>query len=780
MKRYETFELSVVNLPECKICPLEPRTLVETEALILEPDILFIGNAPDYIDEYRGVFRGEKGQFIRSVIKEINKQADREITCAYTNLVLCVTPSERVPTETEIKCCNKRLWGEIAKINPKLIVLLGANALGTFFPGRKVSQCKNSIAVLDGYRFLSTYAPGYILANPIEFNPFVDAIVNNVFPPVPPKDWSKPRKWVEVTDCTDLFKSLESRGYDNPVSLDIETYTAYSTDPYRGAIHGVGIYDGEITHLIPFEVFKKYEHLWPKDTWVIVYDMTFEGPWFNHHLGIKLNMHDALIMHHLVDEKKSLSKSLKTAGAVYLQTHDWSIPIKKWLTSGQMHLAPKDIYNQYLSMDCEVNYDLFFILKDILEKENMLTSYNSIINPCSHFTNNMSTTGWRVDLEMLTDLEEEFTEKVADTKTKIIDIVGRSDFNPASNAHVLKFIKEEIKQHKAGDSVDKNAIMSYIASYEDSKDVPEFYYELLSFREDSKLLSTYIKGIYNLAGIDGRVHSRFYLVGTETGRLSSRDPNVQNIPKHGAYKKKIQNIFLPEDGYLLGETDYSQLELRIGAHLSQDDALISYLEKGDMHREMASLLFGVPFAQVSDEQRFIAKRGVFGIMYLMDEYGAVYNLRPHYPAMDRVLARKMINLMQTKFAKLYRYTIELQKEGFTAHEIRTLFGTARRFPLIASRAHEKQVARQIVNTPIQGTAGLATIIKGMDVNNLGFKVHNVIHDSIITSIKEAEDIYRVEEEMINMPFETNVPIKVESVVSDRWGGIPLLTSTRQK
>lgn len=758
--------------PNCSSCTLytkEDRIIWgvgETNC----PRIMFIGDQPKAVDYYKKeAYVDDAGILVKKTVESVSKTVG-EIKAFYTNLVMCRPPNDRLPVANEIACCNGRLLHEIHTYKPTLIVLMGGLVSSNLLNEPIVGKAREKLFTFAGIPTIVTYAPNYILQNTNEFQTFANDIYNGVQKVENKKEF--PWKKVDYTlvenetDCKAVFNHLRGKRF----CLDIETYL--DMKPLRGLVLNLGMYDGETTFIIYDDVFSECKHLFPsKESKIIVHNQRYEYPWMKTKYGITLhNVDDTLIMAHQLDERRG-GKSLKNLGRIYHDMHEWDLPMKPYI-KGNMHLAPKDQVDEYLMWDVKVNYHLYFdLLKELKERPTNFTAYKEILKPGGKFVNEQTYQGIKINLPELELLREEWKEKVFVLLKELQDSSGVKDLNPNSPQQLSKLLYDHWKlPNRNKGSTDEHAIKSVIDQLGDN--TPTFLNVLLKYREENKIYTTYLNGLYDATDVDGRIHANFNLEGARTGRLSSSDPNLHNLPKHGVNKDLVRRLFIPDKGFLLAEIDYAQLELRVGAHMYNDEKLIELINGDiDMHILMASKIFKLPIEEVTKMQRFIAKTEVFGVMYLMDDYAAVYNLRPHYPEITLRHAASMRNFFQSEFVDLYMGAMKTMAFVKKHHYVETLFGRRRHFSLITNE-NRQEVNRQAVNMPIQGTASdiclLGAISAKKQIPREVYRSHVLIHDANLCSVKDLGIAQEVQSIMEKVPFETNVKFKTELSIGERW------------
>lgn len=382
----------------------------------------------------------------------------------------------------------------------------------------------------------------------------------------------------------------------------------------------------------------------------------------------------------------------------------------------------------------------------------------------------MQTRGIAVNSDTLDSLEKEYTVELAKISDEIKEYAGESvNISSPKQIATLLFdtlkLKHGRKNHSGGYSVDEEVLSQIdhpVASL------------ILDYRRVAKLLSTYVTGLKAMVK-DGRVHTEFNQTITMTGRLSSTNPNLQNIPVKGRDAKKIKSAFVAGDGAVLLSCDYSQIELRLLAHFSGDEKLIEAFRRGDdIHTQTASKVFGVPPEAVSPELRKSAKAVNFGIVYGISDFGLSQNLSiPRYMAksyidayFDNYKTVKEYLDGNVKFAKENGYVSTLLKRRRYLTDI-----NAKNFNLA------QQSARMAMNTPLQGSA--ADIVKLAMINIeeklKGFKSKMIlqIHDELIFEVPlgELDEVMKIVKSEMENVVKLSVPLVVDSAYGSNWGEI---------
>ncbi len=407
-----------------------------------------------------------------------------------------------------------------------------------------------------------------------------------------------------------------------------------------------------------------------------------------------------------------------------------------------------------------------------LQNAELLTLYREIENPLIPVLADMEARGVRVDAAALDALGREYGERLRRLEQDLFDLAGE-EFNPQSPKQLASILFEKLKlptvrKTATGYSTDASVLEELALDHP----LPRV---VLEHRSLAKLKNSFIDVLPTLVDpTTGRIHARFHQTVTATGRLSSSSPNLQNIPVRGEEGRRIREAFVAEEGAVLLSADYSQVELRILAHLSADPALVEVFRAGrDVHTETASRIFGVPLGQVDARMRREAKTVNFGILYGMSPFGLARQL-----GISREAARKMIDAYFHQFPRVRDYLAGLAEQARERGYAETLFGRRRPIPELRSRnrAQREFGERMAINTPIQGTA--ADLIKKAMVEahrrlrEDGLDAHLVlqIHDELVFEVA-AEQAAAVRARVVRAMEEAaplSVPLAVEAGVGPNW------------
>ena len=429
---------------------------------------------------------------------------------------------------------------------------------------------------------------------------------------------------------------------------------------------------------------------------------------------------------------------------------------------------------EYAAEDADVTLVLADTLNSQLEQSGQLSFAQTVEFPLSEVLVEMEYNGVSIDLDALGTISVHIKKEVTALKEKIYEAAGTDAFNIDSPKQVGEILFERLalpspKKTKTGYSTDVSVLSEL------SEDYPIAGY-ILEHRQLQKLQSTYVESLPKMVNVrTGRIHTTYNQTIAGTGRLSSTEPNLQNIPIRTALGREIRKAFIPKKGNLLLSADYSQIELRVMAHVCNDATLVSAFNAGhDIHTATAAALFGLDLNDVQSEQRRIAKTVNFGIMYGQGSFGLARQL-----GISRTESKEIIDQYFLRYPNIKLYIDETIEKAKKQGYVETLLGRRRYFPALESnnQAIRQGAERAAINMPIQGTAAdmmkLAMInvharMKKEDMNSLMILQ---IHDELVfDALKDEVDALRdlVKHEMESAMTLGEVPILVETGVGENW------------
>ncbi len=434
--------------------------------------------------------------------------------------------------------------------------------------------------------------------------------------------------------------------------------------------------------------------------------------------------------------------------------------------------VPVEVATRYSAEDAWIAYHLWRHLAPQLAEEGMMGVFAQVDLPLVDILSRMELEGVCIDEDYLKGLSQDFEKDMRRIEERI-GAYTKGPVNLNSPKQLAQLLFEELKlptgtKTKTGFSTDAGVLEGLAPLHE----VPRL---LLEYREVSKLKGTYVDPLPGLKDPqDGKIHASFHQAVAATGRLSSSDPNLQNIPIRSERGQKIRRAFIPSPGNVLLAADYSQIELRLLAHMSGDPALTeSFLKDEDVHRRTAGDIFSIPPSEVDDRQRSIAKAINFGLMYGKTAFGLSQELK-----ISRKEAQATIDRYFERYSHVKRFldaqVIEAKEKGWTA----TLLGRKRRLPEIHARnpAVRANSERMAMNTPIQGTAAdlvkLAMIELDEALRRGKFRSKLIIqvHDELVLDCpkSEAREVEKLVVEVMEGAMKLTVPLRVNASIGDNW------------
>jgi DNA polymerase I len=382
--------------------------------------------------------------------------------------------------------------------------------------------------------------------------------------------------------------------------------------------------------------------------------------------------------------------------------------------------------------------------------------------------------GISLDVKELQKVSQQIDDAIVEAESSMKKEVGY-EINLNSSTQVGEFLAGKLgvplKKTKTGKyATNVNEISQYAEQF-------PFIQQLLQYRELAKLRSTYVGALIEKVSDDGRIHTSYTQVAANTGRLSSSHPNLQNIPAASSgFGQKIKSCFHAAKGNILLSFDYSQQELRIIAHLSEEDALIqAFNERKDIHTATAAQLFDVKYADVTREQRMIAKTINFGMIYGMSAFGMSSQL--HIPVED---AQKFITTFYATYPKIRSYYDKYLKQGAKDGFVETMLGRRRYvFEDEKKRTIDNSMRRVLINFPVQGSAAdlikkaMITVHKEVVEKNPDCKMLLQIHDDLVFEVKSDQKVIdavitEVKKIMCDV-YPLAVPIEVDVKIGEKWG-----------
>ena len=575
----------------------------------------------------------------------------------------------------------------------------------------------------------------------------------------------------EVSDNTIVddklsYKDIKEFDKTKEFSFYIETRgEVYS----KSEIIGISLFDGENCYFLDLDNLEKYKDIFECDTKKITYDLKKNIVVLNNYnISINGEVFDTMIAGYLTnyDVKDDISIIGRSFGYKindYLEDYG---SIKRPIDVGLDKL--KEIIGTKAKFIYESKDDLISKIEEFGEVE----LFNNIEMPLVRVLADMELTGIKVDKDYLEEVKTELENSMSTIEKEIYDLAG-CEFNimsPQQLADIL-FVKLGIPYPKR---VKNN-------KYSTSKDILDkirfanpIVDKVLEYRMLSKLYSNYAVGLLSEIRDDGRIHTIFTQTLTRTGRLSSISPNLQNIPARDDYARMIRKAFIPDDNSVLLSSDYSQVELRVFASMSNATQMIDAFKNDiDIHTKTASDIYHIPIEDVTKKERRTAKAVNFGIIYGISSFGLSEDL-----GIDMVEAKHFIDNYLDAFPGIREYMEKEKEEAYKNGYVTTLMNRRRVIEELNSKNYMIRTSgeRMALNTPIQGTAAdilkkaMVELYNEMNKKKLKSKILLQVHDELIINVLEDEidEVKKLTQEVMENAFKLEVPLKVEISTGSNW------------
>lgn len=598
-------------------------------------------------------------------------------------------------------------------------------------------------------------------------------------------DYETLKSFYEKYDMNSLIKSmtteaapkkelkLEIVDHMPEITKDSAVYPSiYDTNYHRSIILGYGIYNDEQAYFISYENALKDEsflaYLKDENKKKYGYDIKSAviGSRWN---GIEINGYtfDLSLASYVLEP--AIKEELK-----YVCTHfDYEgvqYDEEVFGKGAKKHIPEDDILASHIVSKAKAIYELKDVVTKELKDKNQYELYENIELPVTRILGEMEFAGTEIDLDVLKEMDTAFDETIEKLANDIYHISGTT-FNISSPKQLGQVLFEDLglkggKKTKTGYSTSQDVLEKII----DAHPVVPL---VLEYRMLTKLSSTYLKGLQEQVFPDNKIHTIYKQTLTHTGRLSSVDPNLQNIPVRSEEGKLIRKAFVSHNGYLVS-FDYSQIELRILAHMAHVTNLIDAFNQGkDIHRHTAALVFGVKDEEVTPQMRSQAKAVNFGIIYGMSEFRLSKDI-----GMSISEARDFINKYFETYPEVKTYMDEVvetcKKQGYVS----TLLNRKRYIPTINDKNFmvRQQAQRYAMNTPIQGTGAdilklaMIEVDKALKEKNLKSQMILQVHDELIFDVfeDELEEVMSLVKEKMENCIKMDVPLIVEGNYAKNW------------
>ena len=773
---------------ECLNCPFYNNTPVFGQGN-LNAKLVIVGEAPGADEEIRGVpFCGRAGRLLNEVMEFTGINRTETFI---TNALICRPPSNNIDLPASKKaleiCPHLFLSGYLRRIKPDVILTLGKTAADCFFPSKSMKEARSGYRIINNTIVISSYHPAYILRDPFQRQYLEeDLFLAKYALSHAEKIKSKPK--YTLVSSIDQLKEFESMAYKSDwISFDIE---ADNLDTERLNILGISFsikgYDG---WYIPLKVPHPLATIGFSDYWgnnqskvIQVIKNILENPSigkiaqnaffdinalkYNLNISVKNLVFDTMIASHLLDENKS--SSLATITNIFsdlkgYKEDTWGNGANR--LENLSNLSVEKI-SEYSCKDADGTFRAAEYYSMLISAYNLDNVLNKISIPLVNILSKMHLRGMLVDTKYAKKLLIDYNCRISDLLQKIYDEVGEV-FSPSSDLDLKRILIDKLnipipKTEKGNYSFRKETLAEF------SKQYP-FLNLISEVAHLESLRNTFISGILESLGSDNRVHSKYKITGTRTGRISADKPNLLNIPRNS----DIKRMFIVEDGWTMVSADLAQAEVRVLAWVSGDEKLLKACTQGDIYKAMASDIFDIPVNRITREQRQSAKAIVLGTLY-----GMGIPSMAKEAGISESKATKIYNDFFSTYSRVRRWKNETISHVKRLGYVINPYGRRRRLPNLRSSDKElkARAEREAVNSIIQGGTfdyvALSTIELYNEIKNMPAYLLNIVHDSVILEVRDeyVKDVYDIIKHIFESPKPPiDVTMRVDVTAGKNWG-----------
>ena len=537
----------------------------------------------------------------------------------------------------------------------------------------------------------------------------------------------------------------------------------------KSEILGISIYDGEKYYYIPENEIEKYDSLFNNSIEKYTYDFKKCLVVLNKKINIKSVNYDAMIAMYLLDYvvKDDISFVARSFGYNITDYETF------FGTEKRPKLYDEEELKKLGCLKAKFIYETRKKVLDKLKEDGEEELFNNIEMPLASVLADMEITGIKVDRGYLKDVEVDLDKQIIVLEKEIYDLAGK-EFNILSPSQLgpILFVDLGIKYPKR--IKEGQRFLTNKEILDKIRDKHPIVEKILEYRTLTKLYSNYAVGLEAEIREDQRIHTIFTQTLTRTGRLSSVEPNLQNIPARSEYSRLIRKAFIPDEDSVLLSSDYSQVELRIFAHMSNEENLIkAFIEEKDIHAKTASDIFHVPMEEVTKDMRRNAKAVNFGILYGISGFGLSEDL-----GIDIKTAKNFIDDYLETYPGILKYMEEAKAMAYKYGYVKTLMNRKRVIEELNNRNYmiRSSGERMALNTPIQGTAAdilkkaMVEIYDEFNKRNLKSKMLIQVHDELVFNVlnDELEVVKKIVKDKMENTIKLSVPLKVDIEIGNNW------------
>lgn len=756
-------------LARCSECPLQECSFVPP----FGPDdakVIVVGEGPGYEETREGKpFVGPSGRLLEAGVREAGYNYEKDIY--RTNVVLCRPPGNREPTEEEISCCYDRLESELQAHRAETLLPLGKVSKLALL-GEDVSR--GEWQYWSGKKVMPTWHPAYVLRRPSE--------MANLF--------------------RDIRVALKGEVAEMPIVKAIFVDSKEELDYYLdvGHLHPVWAFDIETDNVVwydrpgaPRDAVLMMQIAWCYEFGIVIsprmlakygldiekacarhimvahngaFDCTFLASHYDIHIILGF---DTMLAHYVLDE--NAAHGLKSLAATYFNAVDYEKEhVQKYLKSrnDRYSKVPYAELGTYGVYDVVYTLRLYALFRKMLHDQDMYTMpFNSVLMEAVPLAKAITMNGFKIDRPYLEEWNQKLYDEAEILTNELQEMTQHPELNPNSTQQMAVVLWDEMNLpiNKATKIYKKTPRSTCNEAVEHLAGNPVVD-KLLELRHVSKMNSSYIENLLEMADIHDRCHPSVLLHGTEVGRIAMRDPAAQTIPRADDYYGRIiRSSVIAEPGKSILVCDYSQAELRVLAAESKDPFLLDVFANGrDLHSEVATAMFGPNYTK---EQRVMCKMFNFAYAYGGTEYSFAKDA-----GLPIDVAKAFVRSYDQNMQRAKEWKLEVFQEMRSEGEVRSRMGRKRRFPLITD-ANLNEVRKSSVHFLVASAASDLTLLSAIQVYNTGYKVILLVHDSIILEVPTAE-VEQAAAYVTDVMKQTGhfwfpeVPWKVDAEWGPRW------------
>lgn len=777
------------NNPDCELCGLcnVAQTICIPGRGKRKAEVMVLGEAPSYMDDKSGrIFSGHDSILLSDTLAKFGIRMN---DFYLSTVIKCKTP-KRSAKASEIKACKPYWQEDLEKIKPKYVLLLGSVALKAVLGKAKITELHGTVVEKDGIKYFPVYHPNIAIRDPrksgffeTDIRGFVELITKGELKSEHELNFSI------VNSMEYLHAMIDTITKSTAVAFDIETngLDRFAEDAQIN-IMGMATNYKENRQWIIFlddwnpQIVKKILQLIVKaikstrrKKEVIAQNGKFDNLWLDTHFGVKLPLSfDTMLAAHLIDENNPTG--LKSIARRYLKAKPWDVD-----ENTKKGLASRKDLAEYAAWDNYFTLELFPILKELLLSDGPIYHvFRKLSMPVARAYEIVENTGTYLDINKFDKVEKYVEEEVIRTTKELDQSTTLKDVNWRSAQQVRRVLFDEFELIPEGITPggEPSTAEDNLRRMSSQHSIIE---TLLEFRGFDKMKSSFIEGWKKRLHNKRWLHPGFKVSGTVTGRPSSSDPNLQQVPRN----PMIRSLVSAPPGWTFFEADYSQVELKIAACVSGESEMLRIFQTGgDIHLETASAASGIHPDKIDKETRKKAKAINFGFLYGMgwkkfmdysrDKYGVVVTERE---------AKMFRNRFFEKYPELVTWHARMRKRVARCGFVRTLTGRVRHLPEINSpdQGLRAEAERNAINSPVQGFGAEMTLMALVDIAEAfdpdELVVCGTIHDATVGRVRTelAEEKLREVKSMMENPsllkdFNIDLPVPITVDVSiGNWG-----------